>query len=96
MEMNITARPCYNSRNNGLEKNIQVLEWPRISPDLNIIKKLWRWLQRIIYDCQNIETLLKAIRKGINVPQSILNYLYHSLSICMHEVINKNGFHNLY
>jgi hypothetical protein len=31
------------------EENINVLEWPSVSPDLNILENVWRWLSRQLY-----------------------------------------------
>ncbi|TKR73972.1 hypothetical protein L596_021207 [Steinernema carpocapsae] len=65
-------------------KNIEVLDWPARSPDLNPIKNLWRILVRSVYANGNqyrtVEELKNAILKAWNeVPTEVLLNLARSM-----------------
>jgi hypothetical protein len=52
------------------EENINVLEWPSVSPDLNILENVWRWLSRQLYgngqQYHNVGQLTNAIQAAWN------------------------------
>ncbi|CAH2092976.1 unnamed protein product [Euphydryas editha] len=78
------------------EKNIQILEWPAYSPDLNIIENCWGDLSRAVYRGSRqfitVEDLKKAIiNEWQNMNQDIIKNLYDSLPNRMIEVISKSG-----
>lgn len=77
-------------------KNIEVLECPAISPDLNPIENLWGILARKVYakgrQFTTVEQLKDAIRKEwTNVPVLELHKLINSMPDRIFEVINKDG-----
>lgn len=83
------------------DQNIEVLEWPSVSPDLNIIENVWGWLTRRLYgdgqQYQNTVQLSNAIEAAWNViSQEYLNSLFNSLPNRIFEVIRKGGSHTHY
>ena len=79
------------------DRNIVVLEWPALSPDLNPIENLWGILVRLVYDqgrrqFNTVKDLEKAVVRSWNlIHRSELEKLAESLSRRMFQVINKNG-----
>lgn len=78
------------------EKNIQVLEWPAYSPDLNIIENCWGNLSRAVYRGSRQFTSVEELKKVIvdewqNINQDVIKKLYDSLPDRMIEVISKSG-----
>lgn len=78
------------------DEDIAVLDWPSLSPDLNIIENLWGWLTRRIYGSgkqfHTIEELKGAITTAWNeIPLEIIRNLYNSMENRIFEVINRNG-----
>lgn len=79
-------------------QNVNLLEWPPYSPDLNIMENVWGLLSRKVYeggrqfDCK--ETLVAAIKLAwTTISLQILENLYSSLPNRVFEVIsNKGGF----
>jgi transposase len=91
--------PCHRSRHtiNWLrERNIQVLEWPAYSPDLNIIENLWGIMSQRVYadgarfrDVQSVETVCQRVWREID--QELINNLFESLPRRLNEVIDNRG-----
>lgn len=81
--------------------DINVLNWPAKSPDLNIAEDVWKIISDIIYDGRQYDRrddLIMAINNCIldintNKRQSICN-LYETIRRRLCTVLNKNG--NLY
>lgn len=77
-------------------KNIQVLEWPAYSPDLNIIENCWGNLSRAVYRGSRQFTTVEELKTAImdewqNMNQDTIKKLYDSLPDRMIEVISKSG-----
>lgn len=78
------------------ERNIDVLDWPACSPDLNPIENLWGWLVRQVYaggkQYDNILDLKNAIRDGWNaIPKRLLETLVLSMKDRLVDVIARGG-----
>lgn len=79
-------------------QNVDILEWPPYSPDLNIIENVWGLLSRKVYESgrqyENKEALIEGIKKSwaeISLP--LIENLYNSLPNRIFEVIsNKGGY----
>lgn len=84
------------------ERNsVQTLDWPALSPDLNIIENVWGHLSRIVYQggrqYANVEELKDAIRTTWDrLPKKYIKSLFKSLRSRMLEVIEKQGGHTHY
>lgn len=83
------------------DNNINVLEWPALSPDLNIIENLWGWLTKQVYaegrQFNTREELMVAIRTSWEaIPMNLLDSLFNSLPHRMLAVIEKRGSHTRY
>lgn len=76
--------------------NINVLEWPSLSPDLNPIEHMWGILVKSIQNqrtlFQNRDEFLAAIRTAWNaLPQGYFRNLCLSMSKRLNKVIEVNG-----
>lgn len=78
------------------EEKITYLDWPALSPDLNIIENVWGWLSRKVYEngrqFSSKNQLLNTIKsEWEKIPQSYIKTLYESMPNRIFDVINKNG-----
>lgn len=77
-------------------QNVQLLNWPPYSPDLNIIENVWGWLTRKVYEggrqYNNKESLIEAIKDAwTEISLDYLMSLYRSMKDRIFEVISMNG-----
>ena len=75
------ARVCYDFLN---QNNVQVLDWPPYSPDLNPIEHLWDALDRrdrkLVNIPNNVAQLqLALIQEWNNIPQRTIDNLVRSM-----------------
>ena len=75
---------------------VSLLDWPSVSPDLNIIENMWGELVRRVYGggrqfstAQELKTVL--IEEWENISQSYIRTLFESLNNRIFEVIRLNG-----
>ncbi|CAK9827499.1 Transposable element Tc3 transposase [Anthophora retusa] len=78
------------------EQEITCLEWPALSPDVNIIENVWGYLSRKVYinnrQYSSREELINAIEKEWNdILLSYIETLYKSLPNRIFLIINNNG-----
>lgn len=78
------------------DHNVELLEWPARSPDLNPMENLWGILVRKIYaegkQYATIDELKAAISKAWeNIEKSVLENLTVSMTNRIFQVINRNG-----
>lgn len=82
------------------ENNIEVLEWPANSPDLNPIEHLWDVLQRRIRDRpapENLEQLGEMLQEEWNnIPREVIRNLVESMPRRCEEVRLARGGHTHY
>uniref|UniRef100_A0A034VPZ2 Transposable element Tc3 transposase n=1 Tax=Bactrocera dorsalis TaxID=27457 RepID=A0A034VPZ2_BACDO len=78
-------------------QNVDLLQWPPYSPDINIIENVWGWLARKVYESGRQYSTKEELIEGIKSAWSAisLNYigkLYESLPNRIFEIIlNKGG-----
>lgn len=77
-------------------KNINTLEWPAVSPDLNPIENLWGILSKRVYASGRQYETLSQLKTAIQeewrkIDISLLQTLVNSMSRRLIEVINKKG-----
>lgn len=79
-------------------QNVNTLEWPPYSPDLNIIENVWRLLSRKVYQSgrqyESKESLIEGIKIAWDeISLTLIEKLYNSLPNRIFEVIsNKGGY----
>lgn len=78
------------------DNNMNVLNWPPLSPDLNLIENVWGWLSRKMYEeGRQYDTkleLIEAIEAAFEeIPENYLHSLYNSLHNRLFDVIHNNG-----
>ena len=78
------------------DRNIEVLDWPAISPDLNPIENLWGILARKVYrngrQFQTVSELQTRIKEAWNqLPIETLQSLINSMPSRIFEVISNKG-----
>ncbi|MCM0158344.1 transposase [Candidatus Nardonella dryophthoridicola] len=77
------------------ENNVQVLQWPAQSPDLNPIENLWEEVERQIRTMTfpNKQTLIDKINEvWTNMPIVIIQNLISSMPRRCQKVIANNGY----
>lgn len=82
------------------ERNIEVLEWPANSPDLNPIEHLWDVLQRRLRDRQapeNLDDLAEMLQEEWdNIPRQMIENLVNSMPRRCQDVRLARGGHTHY
>lgn len=77
-------------------QNIQILNWPPYSPDLNIIENVWGWLSRKVYEGGKQYETKDELIEGIyaawrEISLDYLKSLYDSMKDRIYEVIVTKG-----
>lgn len=77
-------------------QNVNILDWPPYSPDLNIIENVWGWLSRKVYEggrqFDDKQSLIEAIKDAWNqISLDYINSLYLSMKTRIFEVIKNKG-----
>ncbi|GBN26584.1 Transposable element Tc3 transposase [Araneus ventricosus] len=77
-------------------KNVTVLEWPPMNPDLNPIEIVWGIMPRKVYGNGGQFYSLNALKTAIesawyNLEPEILQTLFMSMEKRVYDVILKNG-----
>lgn len=93
---NASIHSAYAVRSWFKNHNINILEWPSNSPDLNIMENVWGWLSLQVYknsrQFSTSEELQKALQQAWNqIPVNYLKTLYDSMPSRIFELIQKNG-----
>lgn len=78
------------------QRQVNIIEWPACSPDLNPIENLWGIIVRQIYadntQYQSIVDLKQAIQRAWNnIHQETIDNLVSSMNNRLFQVINRNG-----
>jgi transposase len=76
--------------------NIQLVDWPGNSPDLNPIETVWAWMKKKLQDhnCTNLQQWKEAIQKvwvESTEECAFLQNLVTSMPCRMQEVIDREG-----
>ena len=83
------------------EQNIDTIEWPPYSPDMNITENLWGIMARQVYpdgkqyiNVQELETACQLVWSQIN--QEYINMLFESMPRRVQELEMSRGGHTTY
>ena len=75
------------------EREIEVLEWPAKSPDLNLIESVWAYLKdklKRTYDCSE-ELEEDIVEQWNNIPSLFIENLYNSILHRIQAVLDAKG-----
>lgn len=81
------------------DRNVQLLDWPSQSPDLNPIEHLWDYVARTVSSkkSSNLNELFEKIQEiWQNIPQSVIDKLIESMPRRCQAVIKAQGFATRY
>lgn len=90
---------CHKSRTTMAwfqEKEVAVMDWPAISPDLNPIENLWAYMQQKVYeearsfDCRR-DLMQKITDVWADIPQIMRDNLIDSMPKRMDLVLKEKG-----
>lgn len=78
------------------DQNLEILDWPSRSPDMNIIENVWGYLSRKVYanghQFLTKQELIAAIeREWYNLDQSYIQSLFLGMNNRIFELVRANG-----
>ena len=82
------------TRNYLAQKNIEVLDWPSNSPDLNPIENVWAYVQNSLTSAlpRSANELWESVRNAwAAVPVELLQNLYNSIPTRLDKIIECSG-----
>lgn len=93
---NCSSHVSKDSRKWFNDHNIPVLDWPSLSPDLNIIENMWGLLVKRVYgggrQFASVDQLKQVlIQEWEEIDQKVIQNLFNSMDNRLFEVILKNG-----
>lgn len=101
MQDNARPHTAAITRNFLQEREIQLMEWPALSPDLNPIEHVWNQLDRSVRKRPNAPQTIQELTQALieeweNIPQESLHRLVRSMPRRCEEVIRARGGHTRY
>jgi transposase len=96
---NASCHTARYTRNWMAHHHINTIDWPPMSPDLNIIENMWSELKRQLdaYNfCNATELFERASQLWANMPAATVRNLYNSLPTRISECIRSRGGHTHY
>nr|CAH7763870.1 unnamed protein product [Callosobruchus chinensis] len=81
--------------------NIARLEWPAMSPDMNLIEHVWNYVSRVIFNRNNPprstqELIVAATEKWDHIPQEVINNLIIDMHRRVEALIKSRGGNTKY
>lgn len=90
--------PCHSARlikQYLEEQQVEVLNWPPLSPDLNIVEDIWAYLVSKIYDGPVVLTVKdlreKVLEHANQIPKSLIDKLYASFPDRLRSCLKNGG-----
>jgi len=90
--------PCHRSKSTQMYLDRQniclMVDWPPLSPDLNIIENVWSILKANVYkhNCKTLDSLWDALQKEwYLIPNDLIFTLYKSIPTRIKEVLKNKG-----
>jgi transposase len=79
-----------------LNRGLRGFSWPPSSPDLNPIKKVWRWIKNKITKLETVPTTIEDLKEVLQelwseVDPKDWRYLTERLTCKLKDVINSKG-----
>ena len=91
------ARICRQFLN---KNNVNVLPWPAVSPDMNLIEHIWDYLGRKVRARGNVNNLRDLenalIQEWNNIPSVVIRRYVRSMRGCLAACISSRGCHTRY
>lgn len=88
------------AQNYFVENNIQTLEWPAQSPDINPIENLWNYLDdkinRLKYGSKKMDFYKACLNAWNDIPNDLLQNLVKSIPKRLQDIIAAKGYHTKY
>ena len=80
--------------------NVNILPWPAVSPDMNLIEHIWDYLGRKVQARGNVHNLRDLenalIQEWNNISKVVIRCCIRSMQGCLAACINSRGGHTRY